>query len=242
VTRSWCDAGKAGAELILLLMNSRPAAADELNLCYALRHLGEVREILVLKIKGHDFYAFPVYALDGPVDAHNSWHESGVFHASFKIHSKRGQPRPVRRMYIPTLDGAPASEQNEKFPDFPDTRRARPAELKGVGRLLQSCLFLHQFPELSPVGTHAGELVVLDAESANFKDDAIFANVYLVAPDAEHLIPRFPYTSARTLYLEKRTAPWVAVELFQQSAPSNWHSEALREWECQMERCSDASR
>jgi hypothetical protein len=55
VTRSWCDAGKAGAELILLLMNSRPAAADELNLCYALRHLGKVRDILVLRIKGYDF-------------------------------------------------------------------------------------------------------------------------------------------------------------------------------------------
>jgi len=37
---------------------------------------------------------------------------------------------PVRRMYIPTLDGEPTSERNERFLLFPDTRRARPAELK----------------------------------------------------------------------------------------------------------------
>lgn len=202
-----------------------------------------MRELLIVKVKGNNFYLFLASAIDSPVDAHNSWHASGEFHAAFKIHGKRGQPKPVRRVYIPTPDGKQPKIEDERFPIYPKQNRVRPSELKGVGRLLQSGLFLGQFPELPPVGAHEGESIVLDADAENFRNDAIFANVYLVEPGAEDCIPIFPCIGARILHLEKRTTPWLAVELFQQAENVDWGRamEPLREWERQMALCSGAS-
>lgn len=196
------------------MAESREAVSGELILCFALRHLGDVRELLILKVKGNNFYLFLASAIDRPIDVHITWHESGQSHVYYKINSKRGQPPPGRWVsYTATPDGNQPPREVEGFRT--KQNRVRPSELKKVGRLLQSGLCLGQFPELPPVKTHEGESVVLDAEAANFTDDFIAANVYLVEPGAEDRIPIFPCIAARLLHLDKRTTPWLAVELFQ---------------------------
>lgn len=91
-----------------------------------------------------------------------------------------------------------------------------PAELKGVGPLYHSGVFAFQFHHLPLVGTNQGDSVVLDAESATFRDDFIVTRVYLVEPGAEDHIPIFPETGPRILHLVKRTTPWLAVEVYQE--------------------------
>ncbi len=63
------------------------------TLCIALRHLGPDREILVLKVKGQNFYAFPPYAKKplGPHDVHMSWHESGERHAVASYNGRKDE-------------------------------------------------------------------------------------------------------------------------------------------------------
>lgn len=221
------------------MAESREAASGELILCFALRHLGDVRELLILKVKGNNFYLLLPSTIDSPIDVHITWHESGQFHVYHKINSKRGQPPPGRWVsYTATPDGNQPPREVEGFRT--KQNRVRPSELKGVGRLLQSGLFLGQFPELPPVGTHDEDSVVLDAEAANFGDDAIFVRVYLVEPGAEDRIPVYPFIRARILHLDKRTTPWLAVELFQEAAFVGCATEALREWERQIVLCSGA--
>ncbi len=92
-----------------------------------------------------------------------------------------------------------------------------PAALKGVGPLYHSGVFAFQFLDLPPVGTNQGDSVVLDAETASFRDDFIVMRVYLVEPGAEDRIPVFPDTGPRILHLVKQTTPWMAVEVYQQN-------------------------
>jgi hypothetical protein len=174
--------------------------SSELILCFALRHLGAEREILVLKAKGKNFYAFPPYAKKpiGPVDCHMSWHESGERHAVSQFYDGHVWKKDVRMQRKSAVKLHP------------------PAALKGVGPLYHSGVFAFQFHDLPPVGTNQGDSVVLDAESVSFRDDFIVTRVYLVEPGAEDRIPIFPDTGPRILHLVKRTTPWMAVEVYQQ--------------------------
>ena len=171
-----------------------------------------------------------------PIDVHISWHDQ-VVPRCVQDQWQAGATA-ARAVGVHTHAGRKSAAERRR--EIPDTKqnRVRPSELKGVGRLLQSCLFLGQFEELPPIRTHDGESVVLDAEAENFRDDAIFANVYLVEPGAEDRIPVFLFIRARILHLDKRTTPWLAVELFQQAAFDGRATEALREWERQMALCS----
>jgi hypothetical protein len=172
-----------------------------LTLCVALRHLGTEREIVVLKVDGNNFYAFPPYAKKplGDVDGHMSWHASGERHAVFRIRrgggwekDKRMQKKSVVKMPPPPL-------------------------LKGVAALYHSSIVYSRFHELLPVGTNEGTSVVLNAERAHFRDDFTVIRAYLVEPGADACIPISPDTGPRILHLVKQTTPWMAVEVYQQN-------------------------
>jgi len=70
-------------------------ASGELVLCFALRHLGSEREILVLKVAPERkcvpeqkyFLACPPYAKEpfGNLDCHMTWHASGERHAVSRL-------------------------------------------------------------------------------------------------------------------------------------------------------------
>jgi hypothetical protein len=182
------------------MVESSKRASGELVLCFALRHLGTEREILVLKVRGKDFYAFPPYAKKplGSLDNHMSWHESGERHAVSRFYDGHEWKKDARMQKESAVKLHP------------------PAALKGVGPLYHSGVFPFQFLDLLPVGTNLGHLVVLDAEGANFRDDFIVMRVYLVEPGAEERIPIFPDTGPRILHLVKQSTPWLAVEVYQQ--------------------------
>ena len=174
--------------------------SNELVRVFALRLLGEKREIIVLKEKGQDFYAFPPYAKKplGDLDNHMSWHESGERHAVTKYRKKEIKSvRNKSEMHLQT-----------------------PSSLKGAGLLCHIvCGVFNSFVDLHSIGTNDGQLVVLDAEAAGFRDDAFFVRAYLVGPGEEHCIPIAADTGPRILHLvERTTAPWLAVEVFQQVA------------------------
>jgi hypothetical protein len=183
------------------MMTSRKRASGSLTLCFALRHLGTEREIVVLKVDRNNFYAFPPYAKKplGNVDGHMSWHASGERHAVFRIRRALGWEKD-KRMQKKSL-----------------VKMSPPPMLKGVGALYHSGLFYFQFPELPPVGTNEGTSVVLNAERAHFRDDFTVIRVYLVEPGAEASIPIFPDTGPRILHLVRLTTPWIAIEVYQQN-------------------------
>jgi hypothetical protein len=220
------------------MSQSEGKTLDELTLCFALRHLGEVRELLIVKNKKtYEFYVFPPFKKNHEkprIDLHTSQHESGVFHTILKVNGQ--EPKSLVR-YVPSRTNQPPIEILYQRPEM--TRR-RPADLKGAMEIFSSFLACSQFQDLPPLGTNKGDVFVLDAESAGFTDDAVFVRVYLVAPGAEDCIPVFPYVSngARILKLEKGTTPWIAVEVFQQAEPVGRDMEILRNWERQVKSCS----
>lgn len=185
----------------LRMMSSRKRASGGLTFCFALRHLGAEREIVVVKVDGNNFYAFPPYAKKplGDVDGHMSWHASGERHAVFSIRRGRGW------------------EKDKRMQKKSMVKLSPPPMLNGVGALFHSSIFYSRFLELWPVGTNEGRSVVLNAETAHFKDDFTVIRVYLVEPGAETSIPNSPDTGPRILHLVKQTTPWIAVEVYQQN-------------------------
>src|SRR5712692_7207429 len=178
-------------------------SSDALILCVGLRHLGDLREILVLKVdRRHNFYAFPSYAKKpiGPVDVHMSLHRSGERHFAVKLNGRQGKEL--------------AEVQKKSIVKF-----CPPSALKGVIELYHSGIFLNQFRRLFPIGTNQGEIVLLDAIAAGLRDDFIVIRAYSVSPGAEDQIPIFPDTGPRILHLVKKTVPWLAVEVYQQTSP-----------------------
>jgi hypothetical protein len=212
-------------------MMAQRKAVDELLLCIALKHLGEARELVIVKVKGKnrkDYHAFPPFqkrAASCSVDVHTSRHESGRFQLIFKIDGKEPRTQTLN------INGAETRSRYKRWKE----QRVKPANLIGVAQLHRSVLFLGQFPELPQVGTNKGESVVLDADGAGFCNDAIFLRVYLVAPGSEDRIPVYPYLKARIVHLERRITPWVAIEVFQTaeiggSKGREQLQEQLREW------------
>jgi len=175
-------------------------ASDELVLCMALRLLGSEREVLVLKIKGQNFYAFPPYAKKplGSFDCHMSYHESGERHA------------------VVRLSNGFAWREETKVRRESMVKLGQPAAFRSAEPLFNSFLFPFQFLDLPQVGTNAGHSIILDADAANFRGDFISIRASLVEPGAERHIPVFPNTGPRILYLVKQTTPWLAVEVCQQ--------------------------
>src|ERR1700728_3003571 len=143
-------------------------------LVFALRHLGMEREILVLKVKNHNFHAFLPYSKKplGPLDNHMSWHKSGERHAVSKYYN------------------------GQEWREVESTRREStvklqpPSSLKGVGVLCHIvCGVGVPFVELYPLHANPGELCMLDADAAGFRDDAFFVRAYLVEPGEEKCVP-----------------------------------------------------
>jgi hypothetical protein len=183
------------------MIKSGKTASGALTLCFGLRHLGIEREIVVLKVDGGNFYAFPPYAKSplGDVDGHMSWHSSGERHV-------------VSQCRIGSTWKTDARTQNESRVMLP-----APSALKGAGALFHSGIFPFQFPNLLPAGSNRGHCVVLDTQAANFRDDFIVIRVYLVEPGMENRVPIIPDTGPRILHFVKQTIPWLAVEVYQQT-------------------------
>jgi hypothetical protein len=185
------------------MIGAQNSSTGNRTLIFALRHLQAEREILVLKVAGQNFYAFPPYAKVplGGLDNHMSWHRSGERHATSKY-----------------FDG-------KQWKELVSTRRESriklqpPYALKGVGFLCHIvCGVGVPFMELYPLHTNTGEICLLDAEAAGFRDDAFFVRAYLIEPGAQDHIPISANTGPRILYLVKRACPpWLAVEVFQQA-------------------------
>jgi hypothetical protein len=146
--------------------NLRDTPRKALEYCFALRHQAAEREILIAKVDGKNFYAFPPYAKAplGDLDSHLSWHESGERHAVSRYHDghKWIEHRRIRRESKVSLQP--------------------PALLKGIGKIFQSIIFSFQFLDLRPVGTNAGQSIVIDTDIANFRSDCIGICAYLVEP------------------------------------------------------------
>jgi len=69
------------------MIGTREQVTDELIFCIALRHLGAEREVLVVKEREQEFFAFPPYAKKplGSFDVHMSWHKSGERHFTVRL-------------------------------------------------------------------------------------------------------------------------------------------------------------
>ena len=77
--------------------------------------------------------------------------------------------------------------------------------------------FKGQFSDLPVCGTNKGKPVVLDGDSAGFRDDFTAVRAYLVAPGKQGEIPSPPNVGPYVRYIEKSFAPWVVVEVFQEA-------------------------
>jgi len=184
------------------MIGTTEQVTDELIFCIALRHLGAEREVLVVKEREQEFFAFPPYAKKplGSFDVHMSWHKSGERHFTVRLFNGHKW------------------KKHKSTQEKSRVNLGAPANLKGVGDLYRSGIFLHQFLDYPPVGTNLGSSLVLDAESANFRDDFIAIRVYLVEAGREDQIPTYPATGPRILHLVRNTRPWIAIDVFQQTA------------------------
>ena len=177
---------------------------QKVDVVVVLRHLCVEREIVALKAKGYNFYAFPPYAKKpfGSVDVHMSWHESGERHATVRFNGRQGSHE--------------AAFQKNSI-----VKLSPPCDLRGVVELYHSGIMnIDEFTNSFPIGTNQGQVALLDATAAGFRDAFIVIRVYAVSPGTENQIPIFPDTGPRILHLVKETVPWLAVEVYQEGMKS----------------------
>jgi len=100
---------------------------DELMLCIALRHLGAEREVLVVKEREQEFFAFPPYAKKslGSFDVHMSSHKSGERHFTVR------------------LSNGHKWNKHQSTPEKSRLILGAPVNLKAVGNPYPSGIFLH---------------------------------------------------------------------------------------------------
>lgn len=170
------------------LLRSNPA-----EFVFALKFRAAVREISVVKVTSSgDYYVFTPYArLDTPpVDVHMSKHRRGERHLSVRFEG--GKHHFSRIKLQPT------------------------SSLSGVELVTHMPLFKDRFSELPPAGSNKGKVILLDADSADFRDDFLAFRVHLAQPDKEHEISMPPDVGPYLRYIEKSCTPWVVVEVFQE--------------------------
>ncbi len=160
----------------------------------AAKFLGEIREIVGFKInrKG-EFFTFTPYArVPGSIDFHSSKHLSGERHFICRVGKDR-QPMLETKVQLQPL------------PNF-----------SGIEPLMSMLSPKGQFSNSRLVGTNKGEVISLDLDSADFKDDIFFIRIYLVEPHKEELVPAPINAGPRILHLIKKVTPWIAVDVFQE--------------------------
>lgn len=176
---------------------------------FAIQFRSLVREISVVKAtpKG-EFFAFTPYArvpnmvkgvthrdAHPSVDIHMSKHRSGERHLTVKLGGKR-HPLPESKVELqPTTT------------------------FSGVELLSHSPLLKGQFLDLPPLGTNRGKVVLLDTDSAGFRDDFLAVRVYLVEPGRDHEIPTPTDVGPCVRHIETSITPWVVVEVYQERMP-----------------------
>jgi hypothetical protein len=167
----------------------------------------------VVKIKGQEFYAFlsPGPASIAEIETHVSYHRSGKRHMVAK-RLVGEEWREDRWLYHGHGSAKTMRQQTA-------TALQPPATLRGAEQLFHCGTLYGTFHKLAPVGTNAGELVILDAESAGFRDDFTITRAFLVQPGREDAVPIAADTGPRIIHFVKRITPWVAVDVFQQKVP-----------------------
>ncbi len=175
------------------------ASKEKARWVVAMRLGGEARKLFKLHItKTGDYYIALLHSNppDGfsRLDRHMSYHQDGRRHLTVKAGGKKhpGTAKTVA-MRQPTSD------------------------LKGVEALLPGApLFKWQFSTLEPLSEGDDNLILLDADTAGFRDDYLLLRAFLVEPHQEHLIPTPPDVGPRVLYIERSVKPWIVVEAFQE--------------------------
>ncbi len=174
---------------------SASAQSVDAEYVFAVRLGGQDREIAGLKVSPRgDYYAFVPYArlAEAPADIHSSYHASGKFH--FRVR-RRGK-----------IHAMPETEM-----------QLQPISVfSGVKLLLGSDVSKGGFLDLPCLGSNNGKVVLLDGDSAGFRDDVFFIRVYLVEPDHEREIPTPADLGPFVRHMEKSITPWVAIEAYQQ--------------------------
>jgi len=159
----------------------------------ALRLQGEQRKFCRLTAdKRGNFYAFGL-AQPLELDRHATYHESGERHFITQGESVRGERL---KCYVVGLQPTPI--------------------LCGVEQLLKSGVDRGQFQLLPLLKPSSGKVILLDADTASFRDEWFGVNIYLVEEGREDKIPFPPHVGPRVLHIERSTRPWIAVEAFQE--------------------------
>lgn len=168
--------------------------SDDVLLVVTAKFLDEIREIAGFKIKKKgDFFSFLPYArIRGSVDLHSSKHFSGERHFKCRV-GEKWQPMPETKVQLQPL-----------------------SNFSGIEPLMSMSCPKGQFSNLRLVGTNEGEVISLDLDSADFKDDIFFIKIYLVEPYKEDLVPAPINVGPRVLRLIKKVTPWIAVDVFQE--------------------------
>jgi hypothetical protein len=170
--------------------------------------LGVEREIRVIKARPRDFQAFLASGKAGvsDVEIHVSCHE-----ASTHMVASHREDKKWRESEFSRFDSPLKHTMRRKT----EANRPPVNELKGAELFWGCSILAGDFPELEPVGTNAGERVVLDGEAKNFRDNFTGVRLYLVEPNREGLVPPNDHAGPRILHVIKRTMPWIGCEVFQ---------------------------
>jgi hypothetical protein len=167
-----------------------------MRLVIAMRFQGETKRLFDIRQgAAGDWYANLLDAnpLAGfpPLERHMSYHAGGERH--LKI---RGWPSLIGSATVPP-----------------------PASIRGVQRLLQTAIMRGQFMRLKPLRREHEGVVVLETDSAGFRDDWTNLNVFLVEAGQDDQIPQPPGAGPLVVHVHTATTPWLAVQAFQQKRP-----------------------
>ena len=165
----------------------------------AFRLEGEERELLYIAVsrKG-DFYAYLKYSPKrlglSPLDLHMSYHKDG-----YRQLSIRG------KVIDPKSEGRTKLQKTSGF--------------RGVELLLGGLILKGQLPIFQPLRKTKLEIVLLDADSAGFRDDMTFVRVFLVEPGKMHEVPPGVNPGPRLIHTLRNSNPWIVVDIFQEKLP-----------------------
>ena len=147
-----------------------------------------------IRARGRHLYFFPVFWPD-------PWHWS--YHASGERHLKLHRKIPKLVMGVPTREA-----------------RQRPDRLVGAEALACFTILKDSVGALPAREPLRPPDVLLDADGANFRDDAMFLRVFLLGPGGEIQVPNAVEVGPIALEVFRHTRPWIGCALFQQEPGS----------------------
>ncbi len=160
----------------------------------AVRFQRQLRQVFRLTQGDGEFYV--VLNSTDWLEWHYSYHRSGQRHVRMKLKGSGGAELRLPPWFVSRV---------RPIADF------RGVELICGGTILKGTF--HRLPECDATGV---ETLILDADAALFRDDIMFARVFLVEPGLEPEIPCASSVGPKLLYLTKTASPWVGIAFFQQ--------------------------